>query len=88
MIEEGQEGCGGRTEERIPACGVVWKETPESAIHSVLTGGVRPIALKDGASAAWSHPLGQVGCWLGGVGRVQNGANKGAAAASMAAGWG
>ena len=32
MIEEGQEGCGGRTEERIPASGVVWKETPESAI--------------------------------------------------------
>ena len=38
MIEEGQEGCGGRTEERIPASGVVWKEAPESAIHSVLTG--------------------------------------------------
>ena len=49
MMEEGQEGCGGRTEERIPACGVVWKEAPESSIHSVLTGGVRPMALKDGA---------------------------------------
>ena len=60
---EGQEGCGGRTEERIPACGEVWKEAPESAIHSVLTGGVRPMTLKD--------------C-----------ANRGAAAASMAAGWG
>ena len=85
MIEEGQEGCEGRTEKRIPACGVVWKEAPESAIHSVLTGGVRPMALKDCASAAWSHLSGQVGCWLGGV---QNGANSGAAAASMAAGWG
>ena len=56
MMEEGQEGCGGRTEERIPACGVVWKETSESAIHSVLTCGVRPMALKECASAAWSHP--------------------------------
>ena len=62
-LEEGQEECGGRTEERIPACGVVWKEAPESAIHSVLTGGGRPMVLKD--------------C-----------ANRGAAAASMAAGWG
>ena len=85
MMEEGQEGCGGRTEERIPACGVVWKEAPESAIHSVLTGAVCPMALKDCASA---HPPGQVGCWLGGAGGVQNGANRGAAAASMAAGWG
>ena len=50
---EGQEGCGGRTEERIPASGVVWKEAAESAIHSVLTGGVSPMALKDCASAAW-----------------------------------
>ena len=62
MMEEGQEGFGGRTEERIPAW-VVWKEAPESAIHSVLTGGVRPMTLKD--------------C-----------ANRGAEAASMAAGWG
>ena len=88
MMEEGQEGCGGRTEERISASGVVWKETPESAIHSVLTGDVRPMALKDCASAAWPHPPGQAGCWLGGAGGVQNGANRGAAAASMAAGWG
>jgi len=58
-------GCGGRTEERIPTSGVVWKEAPESAIHSVLTGGVRPMALKDCANAAWSHPPGQVGGWLG-----------------------
>ena len=56
MMEEGQEGCGGRTEERIPASGVVWKEAPESVIHSVLTGGVSPMALKDCAGAAWSHP--------------------------------
>ena len=63
MMEEGQEECGGRTEERIQASGVVWRKAPESAIHSVLTGGVRPMALKD--------------C-----------ANRGAAAASMAAGWG
>ena len=88
MMEEGQEECGGRTEEMIPACGVVWKEAPESAIHSVLTGGVRPMALKDCARAAWSHPPGQVGCWLGGAGGVQDGANRRAAAASMAAGWG
>ena len=78
----------GRTEKKIPACEVVWKEAPESAIHSVLTGGVRPKALKDCASAAWSHPPGQVGCWLGGADVIQNGANRGAAAASMAAGWG
>jgi len=65
MIEEGQEGCGGRTEERIPASGVVWNEAPESAIHSVLVGGVSPMVLKDCARAAWSHPPGQVGCWLG-----------------------
>ena len=38
MIEEGQEGCGGQTEERILALGVVWNEAPESAIHSVLVG--------------------------------------------------
>ena len=57
-------GVWGQTEERIPASGVVWKETPESAIHSVLTGGVRPMALTDCASVAWSHPPGQVGCWL------------------------
>ena len=28
----------------------------ESAIHSVMTGGVSPMVLKDCASAAWSHP--------------------------------
>ena len=44
---------------------VVWKEAPESAIHSVLTGGVSPMVLKDCASAAWSHPLVQVGGLLG-----------------------
>ena len=55
---------GGRTEERIPASGVVWNEAPKSAIQSVLTGGVSPMVLKDCASpmvlkdcarAAWSH---------------------------------
>ena len=51
---------------------MVWKEAPESAIHSVLTGVVGPMALKDCARA----------------GGVQDGANRGAAAASMAAGWG
>ena len=44
----------------MPACGVVWKEAPESAIHSVLTGGVRPMALKDcanrGAAPAVAAP--------------------------------
>ena len=53
------------TEGRIPALGVVWNEAPESAIHSVLVGGVSPMVLKDCARAAWSHPPGQVGCWLG-----------------------
>ena len=43
--------------------------------------------LKDGASVAWFHPPGQVGCWLGGVDGVQNGSDRGAAAASMVAGW-
>ena len=43
-------------EERIPVSGVVWKEAPESAIHSVLTSGVSPMMLKDYASTAWSHP--------------------------------
>ena len=65
MMEEGQEGCGGRKEKRIPASGVVWKEALESAIHSVLSGGVSPMVLKDCTSVAWSHPLGQVGGWLG-----------------------
>ena len=65
MMEEGQERCGGRTEERIPASGVVSNEAPESAIHSVLVGGVSPMVLKDCARAAWSHPPGQVGWWLG-----------------------
>ena len=35
---------------------VVWKDAPESAIHSVLTSGVSPMVLKDCARAAWSHP--------------------------------
>ena len=87
MIEEGQEGCGGRTEERIPASGVVWNEAPESAIHSVLVGGVSPMVLKDCARAAWSHPSGQVGCWLGWAGGVQDGAKSGAALVNMATGW-
>jgi hypothetical protein len=65
MMEEGQKECGGQTEESIPASGVVWKEAPESAIHSGLTGGVSPMVLQDCASAAWSHPPGQAGCWLG-----------------------
>ena len=87
MMEEGQEGCGGRTEERISASGVVWKEAPESAIHLVLTGGVSPMVLKDCASAAWSHPPGQVGGWLGWAGGVQGGAKRGAVPVNMAAGW-
>ena len=65
MMDEGQEGSGGRTEERIPASGVVWKDASESVIHSVLTGGVSPMVLKDYASVAWSHPPDQVGGWLG-----------------------
>jgi hypothetical protein len=34
MMEEGQEGWGGRREERRLASGVVWKVAPESAIQS------------------------------------------------------
>jgi len=45
----------------------VWKEAPESAIHSVLTGGVRPMALKDcanrGADSAVAAPA-AIGCPL------------------------
>ena len=67
MMKEGQEGCWGRIEERILASGVVWKEAPESAIHSVLTGGVRPMALKDcanrGAAPALAAPV-AIGCPL------------------------
>jgi hypothetical protein len=36
MIEEGQEGWGGRSEESRLASGVVWKVAPESAIQSGL----------------------------------------------------
>ena len=71
-----------------PYSDLLSRQTISGRLDSVLTGGVRPMALKDCASAAWSHPPGQVGCWLGGAGGVQNGANRGAAAASMAAGWG
>ena len=67
---------------------MVWKDAPESLIYSVLTGGVSPMVLKDCARAAWSHPPGQVSCWLGGAGGVQDDANRGAAAASMAVDWG
>ncbi|GJN13389.1 hypothetical protein PR202_gb00083 [Eleusine coracana subsp. coracana] len=42
MMEEGHEGQGGWTEDKIPASDVVWYEALESAIHSVLTGGFRP----------------------------------------------
>jgi hypothetical protein len=36
MMEEGQEGWGGRREESRLASGVVWKVAPESAIQSGL----------------------------------------------------
>ena len=49
-------GSDRRKDTRLLVSGVVWKEAPESAIHSVLTGGVSPMVLKDCASAAWSHP--------------------------------
>uniref|UniRef100_J3L087 MPN domain-containing protein n=1 Tax=Oryza brachyantha TaxID=4533 RepID=J3L087_ORYBR len=61
MMTEGQEGWGGWTEESIPTSGAVWYKALESAIHSVLTGGMSCMVLKDWASAAWSHPLGQAG---------------------------
>jgi hypothetical protein len=44
------------------ASGMVWKEAPESAIHSVWTGGVAPVVLNACAIVARSHPPGQVGC--------------------------
>jgi len=53
MMEEGQEGGGGRVKVRIPASRVVWKEDPESAIQSAEeAGGVRVVVLKDPASNA------------------------------------
>ena len=41
---------------------MVWKEAPESAIHSVLTGGVRPMALKDCANRGAAPAA--IGCLL------------------------
>ena len=40
MMEDGQEGWGGRMEERRLGSGVVWYEAPESAIQWVRTGGI------------------------------------------------
>ena len=37
----------------------MWNEAPESAIQSVLVGGVSPRVLKDYTSVAWSQPPGQ-----------------------------
>jgi hypothetical protein len=37
MMEEGQEGWGGRREESRLTSGVVWKVAPKSAIQSGLT---------------------------------------------------
>ena len=77
---------------RIPTSGVVWKEAPESAIHSVLTGGIRPMALKDcanrGAAPTLAAPA-AIGCPLKAL--AANGAaavgipNAGPAAAREAA---
>jgi hypothetical protein len=55
------------------ASGVIWKEAPESAIHSVRTGSVTPMVLNVGAGVAGSHSPGQVGGWLGRVGGVEDG---------------
>jgi hypothetical protein len=52
MMEEGQEGWGGRREESRLALGVVWKVAPESAIQSGLTGGVPAVVLKEEATVA------------------------------------
>ena len=73
-------------DERIPASGVVWYEAPESAIQSVLTGGVSPMVLKDCASAAWSHSVGQVEGGRDCAGGAQVDVTGGAAPATMAAG--
>jgi hypothetical protein len=51
MMEEGQEGWGGRREESRLASGVVWKVAPESAIQSGLV-----VVLKEQAKAAGSQP--------------------------------
>jgi hypothetical protein len=47
MMEEGQEGWGGRREESRLALGVVWKVAPESAIQSGLTDGSPAVVLKE-----------------------------------------
>ena len=48
----GAKRIGGRTEKRIPTSGVVWNEALESAIQSILTGGVSPMVLKNCVRAA------------------------------------
>lgn len=58
MMEEGQEGWGGRREESRRASGVVWNVAPESATHCGPTGVVGPIVLKEYAKAAESEPAG------------------------------
>jgi hypothetical protein len=65
---------------------MLWKEAPESAVHSVSTGCLAPVVLNACVVVAGSHPLGQVGCWLGRVGGVEGGAKGAAAIASMATG--
>ena len=66
---------------------MVWKEAPELAIHSVLTGGVSPMVLKDCARAAWSHPQARSAAGWAERAGVQYGAERGAAPVNMAAGW-
>jgi hypothetical protein len=56
MMEEGQEGWGGRREESRLASGVVWKVAPESAIQSELTGGVLAVVLKEEAKVGGTQP--------------------------------
>jgi hypothetical protein len=75
MMEEGQEGWGGRREERSFASGVVWKVAPESAIQSGLAVVLKEyarLAAPDPPAPAAAVPAAMVvaapGRWAGGSG--------------------
>jgi hypothetical protein len=76
VIEDREEGGGGRTEERMLASGEVWYEAPESVIHSVRTSGLR-----HGVLIRPPKPCRM----LGGVGGGQDGMKR-AAPTNMAVG--
>jgi hypothetical protein len=47
MMDEGSVELGGQTEVNLLASKVVWLEAPESAIQSVIVGGVKAMVLKE-----------------------------------------